>query len=115
MTPRPGQSLGGRPVTETVTPVNMGNRPHCDNGEGVASASPLPSRLKEWIFGGQFSRPLHGLRIRLGPHPSSELLGYCQSFATADWLNSLLCEETTNRCLANGSWKVINRSRADEH
>jgi hypothetical protein len=44
MTPRPGQSLGGRPVTETVTPVNMGNQPHCDNGEGVATASPLPSR-----------------------------------------------------------------------
>jgi hypothetical protein len=30
------QALGGRPVTETVTPVNMGNQPHCDNGEGVA-------------------------------------------------------------------------------
>src|SRR6266545_7002190 len=46
MTPRAGQSLGGRPVTETVTPVNFGNHPHCDNGEGVATASPLPSRLK---------------------------------------------------------------------
>src|SRR6266540_6507456 len=46
MTPRAGQSLGGRPVTETVTPVNVGNQPHCDNGEGVATASPLPSRLK---------------------------------------------------------------------
>ncbi len=45
MTPRPGQSLGGRPVTATVTPVNMGNQPHCDNGEGVATASPLPSRM----------------------------------------------------------------------
>jgi hypothetical protein len=30
------QSFGGRPVTETVTPVNMGKQPHCDNGEGVA-------------------------------------------------------------------------------
>src|SRR6266545_7360284 len=45
MTPRAGQSLGGRPVTETVTPVNVGNQPHCDNGEGVATASPLPSRM----------------------------------------------------------------------
>jgi hypothetical protein len=34
---------GGRPVTARVTPVNMGNQPHCDNGEGVATASPLPS------------------------------------------------------------------------
>ncbi len=25
LTPRAGQSLGGRPVTATVTPVNMGN------------------------------------------------------------------------------------------
>jgi hypothetical protein len=36
MTPLLGHSLGGRPVTEIVTPVNMGNQPHCDNGEGVA-------------------------------------------------------------------------------
>jgi len=63
MTPRPGQSLGGRPVTEIVTPVNMGNQPHCDNGEGVAPASPLPSRLtiRAW-FAARFHRPLHGLR-----------------------------------------------------
>src|SRR2546428_13720372 len=54
MTPRPGQSLGGRPVTETVTPVNMGNRPYCDNGEGVATASPLPSRLKRLGGSGRY-------------------------------------------------------------
>ena len=35
------QSFGGRPVTATVTPVNMGNQPHCDNGEGVALCLPL--------------------------------------------------------------------------
>ena len=35
------QSLGGRPVTEIVTPVNMGNCPHCDYGEGVAQRLPL--------------------------------------------------------------------------
>ena len=32
-------------MTEIVTPVNMGNRPHRDNGEGVTSVSPLPSDL----------------------------------------------------------------------
>ena len=41
LTPLTGQSLGGRPVTETVMLVNMGNQPHCDNGEGLASCLPL--------------------------------------------------------------------------
>jgi len=54
MTPRKGQSLGGRPVTATVTPVNMGNRPHRDNGEGVALASPLPARIA--VAGGADAR-----------------------------------------------------------
>ena len=36
----------GRPVRESRTPVNMGNRPHCDNGEGEASNPwPLPYPL----------------------------------------------------------------------
>jgi hypothetical protein len=84
MTPRPGQSLGGRPVTEIVTPVNMGNQPHCDNGEGVAAASPLPSRLKvsreSLLFQPSASRTL----ILTALDPSSELLGYYQSSANAD-------------------------------
>jgi len=36
-----GHLYRGRPVTERVTPVNMGNEPHCDNGEGLASYQPL--------------------------------------------------------------------------
>src|SRR6185436_1716465 len=85
MTPRPGQSLGGRPVTEIVTPVNMGNQPHCDNGEGVAPASPLPSRLNAEAIMNQrqtvsFSRPLHGLQS-IFASPSDKSLGYSQSSA----------------------------------
>ena len=38
-----GHSTRGRPVTERVTLVNMGNRPHRDNGEEVAPATSLPS------------------------------------------------------------------------
>ena len=34
----------GRPERESRTPVNMGNEPHRDNGEGVA-ATPLPYPL----------------------------------------------------------------------
>jgi len=43
LTPLTGQSHGGRPVTETVMLVNMGNQPHRDNGEGLALACPLPA------------------------------------------------------------------------
>ena|SRR6266511_3011720 len=102
MTPRAGQSLGGRPVTETVTPVNVGNQPHCDNGEGVATASPLPSRLKGGIpryrllqssvprasalilfdmCVSPFNRPLHGLRSCFPYDPSDKSLGYYHSSA----------------------------------
>src|SRR6266540_1919772 len=35
----------GRPVRETRPPVNMGNQPHCDNGEEVASATSLPTDM----------------------------------------------------------------------
>ena len=35
---------GGRPESETDTPVNTGNGPYRDNGEGVA-ARPLPYPL----------------------------------------------------------------------
>ena len=35
---------GGRPESETDTPVNIGNGPYRDNGEGVA-ARPLPYPL----------------------------------------------------------------------
>jgi hypothetical protein len=35
---------GGRPESETDTPVNIGNGPYRDNGEGVA-ATPLPYPL----------------------------------------------------------------------
>jgi len=38
--PRQGQPLGGRPELESDTPVNIGNGPYRDNGEGVA-ATPL--------------------------------------------------------------------------
>ena len=36
-----GQSLWGRPVLEKGTPVNEGNQPLCDNGEGLADGQPL--------------------------------------------------------------------------
>ncbi len=36
-----GQSPGGRPVTERVMLVNVGNQPHRDNDEGLASSLPL--------------------------------------------------------------------------
>jgi len=36
---------GGRPELESNTPVNIGNRPYRDNGEGVA-ATPLPYPLE---------------------------------------------------------------------
>ena len=36
----------GSPGVETYTPVNIGNRPYRDNGEGVA-ARPLPYPLRE--------------------------------------------------------------------
>lgn len=39
--PRQGQSLWGRPVRERRTPVNVGNQPHRDNGEGLAFGLPL--------------------------------------------------------------------------
>jgi hypothetical protein len=35
ITPGHRQALGGRPVRESRTPVNMGNQPHRDNGEAV--------------------------------------------------------------------------------
>jgi hypothetical protein len=38
---------GGRPELEINTPVNIGNGPYCDNGEGVA-ATPLPYPLERW-------------------------------------------------------------------
>ena len=47
-----GHSTRGRPVTERVTLVNMGNRPHRDNGEEVATATSLPSCL----FGTRYPR-----------------------------------------------------------
>ena len=37
---------GGRPESEIDTPVNIGNGPYRDNGEGVA-AMPLPYPLRE--------------------------------------------------------------------
>ena len=39
--PHPGQSLWGRPVRQRRTPVNVGNQPHRDNGEGLAFGLPL--------------------------------------------------------------------------
>ena len=46
---------GGRPESETDTPVNIGNGPYRDNGEGVA-ATPLPYPLRgEGEHGGPFS------------------------------------------------------------
>jgi hypothetical protein len=40
--PPRGQSLRGRPVHETCTPVNEGNRPLRDEGEAVACPPPYP-------------------------------------------------------------------------
>lgn len=34
---------GGRPERATRTPVNIGNRPYRDNGEGVGFPTPLPT------------------------------------------------------------------------
>src|SRR5262245_55078126 len=34
---------GGRPERERCTPANIGNGPYCDNGEGVAMPTPLPT------------------------------------------------------------------------
>ncbi len=93
MTPRAGQSLGGRPVTETVTPVNVGNQPHCDNGEGVATASPLPSRMKAWRTLEQRAAVRYtdsGILTTLSP--ALKVLGYCHSSASADWLNLLFVQ-----------------------
>ena len=39
--PLQGQSLWGRQVREKRTPVNVGNQPHRDNGEGLAFGLPL--------------------------------------------------------------------------
>jgi hypothetical protein len=36
-----GNLCWGRPVTETVMLVNMGNQPHRDYGEGLAMCLPL--------------------------------------------------------------------------
>ena len=41
-----GNLCRGRPVTERVTLVNMGNQPHRDNGEGLA-ATPAPYPLTD--------------------------------------------------------------------
>jgi len=46
---------GGRPESETDTPVNIGNGPYRDNGEGVA-ARPLPYPLGQ-AFGLKASVP----------------------------------------------------------
>jgi hypothetical protein len=43
MTPRSGQLSWSRPVPETGTPVNSGNQPPRDNGEGEEWPSPLPT------------------------------------------------------------------------
>jgi len=42
-----GNHYRGRPVRERRTPVNVGNRPHRDNGEGLASGLPLTHFCKE--------------------------------------------------------------------
>jgi hypothetical protein len=53
ITPGHRQALGGRPVRESRTPVNMGNQPHRDNGEAVVGIIhrpllyPLVKRLVE--------------------------------------------------------------------
>jgi len=43
LVPPQGPFPRDRPVREIRTPVNMRNGPHCDNGEGVATATPLPA------------------------------------------------------------------------
>src|SRR5260370_9624634 len=43
LTPRKRPLLWRRPVPERGSPVNRGNRPPCDNGEGEEWPSPLPT------------------------------------------------------------------------
>src|SRR5260370_21716181 len=43
LTPRKRHLLWRRPVPERGSPVNRGNRPPCDNGEGEEWPSPLPT------------------------------------------------------------------------
>ena len=43
MTSSTGRFTRDRLVRESRTLVNMRNQPHCDNGEGVAKATPLPA------------------------------------------------------------------------
>ena len=51
----------GRPESESDTPVNIGNGPYRDNGEGVA-ATPLPYPL-EWSSVGRSIQPLWKLLV----------------------------------------------------
>jgi len=56
---------GGRPESDIDTPVNIGNRPYRDNGEGVA-ATPLPYPLESYADGIPFGRrSMVGRRIHL--------------------------------------------------
>ena len=47
-TPGKGPTLWGRPERERRTPENIGDKPYCENGEGVANA-PLPYPLVEFV------------------------------------------------------------------
>ena len=48
--PLRGQSLRGRPVHATCTPVNAGNQPRCDEGEAAAWPPPYPLVRPQPIF-----------------------------------------------------------------
>ncbi len=65
-------SDGGRPERKRCTPVNMGNRPHCDNGEGGGfHATPLPSACPA------LARTFTTKLSRVGsPIPSSVIAGW---------------------------------------
>ncbi|MGH7868019.1 MAG: hypothetical protein ACREP9_10430, partial [Candidatus Dormibacteraceae bacterium] len=68
-----GGTVGGRgrPEREIRTPVNMGNGPHRDNGEGVA-ATPLPYPLK-----GEGNFDYHQTPILHAPFPLCAKCAFC--------------------------------------
>jgi hypothetical protein len=58
-------------------------------GFAKKSAKRTAERVDIWHL--RSTVPLHGLHFH-GPYPCSELLGYCQSSARADWSKYFLCK-----------------------
>ena len=49
--PYVGNALGVAQLRESRTLVNMGNQPHCDNGEGEVYPLPYPLRVVDLVVG----------------------------------------------------------------